>query len=346
MQRTMNRDEKRPKWWYEETDPVGVDYSSAELVQRYDDRHQKLRDYEKNSEIIMNDTILDAKNLTKRFDTKIVLDTISFDVKKGEIFGLLGPNGAGKTTMIRIILDIIKADNGSVNIFGDIFNERLKERIGYLPEERGLYQKTTIFECLKYFAELKSVKKSETAIDFWLNKVELYEYKYKRVEELSKGMQQKIQLVAAFIHNPELLILDEPFAGLDPVNTKLIKDILLDLKRVGKTIILSTHQMDQVERMCDRILMVNRGKRVLYGSLAEIKSNYKETVVVEYEGDLKQVEGIKKIEDYGNYAELCLDVDTDPQEVLKKLMAVVGVRRFELKAPSLNEIFIEVVENA
>jgi len=294
----------------------------------------------------MNDTILDANDLTKRFDTKIVLDTISFDVKKSEIFGLLGPNGAGKTTMIRIILDIIKADNGSVNIFGESFNERLKERIGYLPEERGLYQKTTVFECLKYFAELKSVKKYETAIDLWLNNVELYDYKYKRVEELSKGMQQKIQLVAAFIHNPELLILDEPFAGLDPVNTKLIKDILLDLKREGKTIILSTHQMDQVERMCDRILMVNQGKRVLYGSLAEIKSNYKESVVVEYEGDLKQVEGIKKIEDYGNYAELCLDVDTDPQEVLKKLMDMVGVRRFELKAPSLNEIFIEVVENA
>ena len=242
----------------------------------------------------MNDTILDANNLTKRFDTKIVLDTISFDVKKGEIFGLLGPNGAGKTTMIRIILDIIKADNGSVNIFGEIFNERLKERIGYLPEERGLYQKITIFECLKYFAELKSVKKSEAAIDFWLNKVDLYDYKYKRVEELSKGMQQKIQLVVAFIHNPELLILDEPFAGLDPVNTKQIKDILLDLKREGKTIILSTHQMDQVERMCDRILMVNRGKRVLYGSLDEIKSNYKESVVVEYEGDLNQVEGIKR----------------------------------------------------
>jgi len=149
----------------------------------------------------MNGTILDAKDLTKRFDTKIVLDTISFDVKKGEIFGLLGPNGAGKTTMIRIILDIIKADNGSVNIFGEIFNEHLKERIGYLPEERGLYQKTTFFECLKYFAELKSVKKSETAIDFWLNKVDLYDYKYKRVEELSKGMQQKIQLVAAFIQS-------------------------------------------------------------------------------------------------------------------------------------------------
>lgn len=290
--------------------------------------------------------ILDVKELTKRFDTKIVLDNISFDVGKGVIFGLLGPNGAGKTTMIRIILDILRADHGDIDIFGRKFDDALKARIGYLPEERGLYQKITVFECLKYFAELKEVKKSDDKIDFWLHKVELYDYKRKKIEELSKGMQQKVQLVAAFIHNPELLILDEPFSGLDPLNTKLIKDILVDQKREGKTIILSTHQMDQVERMCDRILMINQGKRVLYGSLAEIKSNYKESVVVEYEGKLKRVEGVKNVNDYGKYAELSLEEDTDPQEILKKLVEVVAVRRFELKAPSLNEIFIEVVENA
>ncbi len=295
---------------------------------------------------MMTAKILDVKELTKRFDTKIVLDKISFDVGKGVIFGLLGPNGAGKTTMIRIILDILRADHGDICLFGRKFDDALKARIGYLPEERGLYQKITVFECLKYFAELKEVKKSDDKIDFWLHKVELYDYKRKKIEELSKGMQQKVQLVAAFIHNPELLILDEPFSGLDPLNTKLIKDILVDLKREGKTIILSTHQMDQVERMCDRILMINQGKRVLYGSLAEIKSNYKESVVVEYEGKLKRVEGVKKINDYGKYAELSLEEDSDPQEILKKLVEVVGVRRFELKAPSLNEIFIEVVENA
>ncbi|MEA2000017.1 MAG: ATP-binding cassette domain-containing protein, partial [Euryarchaeota archaeon] len=264
----------------------------------------------------------------------------------GVIFGLLGPNGAGKTTMIRIILDILRADHGDIVIFGRKFDDALKARIGYLPEERGLYQKITVFECLKYFAELKEVKKSEDKIDFWLNKVDLQDYKKKRVEELSKGMQQKVQLVAAFIHNPELLILDEPFSGLDPLNTKLIKDILLDQKREGKTIILSTHQMDQVERMCDRILLINQGKRVLYGSLDEIKSNYKESVVVEYDGKLKRVEGVKKVNDYGKYAELRLEEDTDPQEILKKLVESVAVRRFERKAPSLNEIFIEVVENA
>jgi len=290
--------------------------------------------------------ILDVKNLTKSFDAKIVLNDLSFDLEKGEIFGLLGPNGAGKTTIIRIILDIIRADHGEIKIFGEEFDESLKERIGYLPEERGLYQKITVLECLRYFAELKNVKKSEDKIDFWLDKVGLRDYKKKKIEELSKGMQQKIQLVAAFIHNPELLILDEPFSGLDPINTKLAKDILLDLKREGKTIILSTHQMDQVERTCDRILMINRGKRVLYGSLDEIKSHYKESLVVEYEGDLRRVEGVKKIDDYGKYAELSLEEDTNQQEVLKRLIEIVGVRRFEMKAPSLNEIFIEVVENA
>lgn len=294
----------------------------------------------------MKEKILDVKNLTKSFDTKKVLGDLSFEVKKGEVFGLLGPNGAGKTTIIRIILDIIRADHGEIKIFGEKFDENLKEKIGYLPEERGLYQKITVLECLKYFAELKNVKKSEDKIDFWLDKVGLRDYKKKKIEGLSKGMQQKIQLVAAFIHSPELLILDEPFSGLDPINTKMVKDILLDLKREGKTIILSTHQMDQVERTCDRILMINRGKRVLYGSLDEIKSNYKESLVVEYEGDLGRVEGVKKINDYGKYAELSLEEDTDPQEVLKRLIEVVGVRRFEMKAPSLNEIFIEVVENA
>ncbi len=294
----------------------------------------------------MNEKILDVKNLTKSFDTKIVLDNLSFEVKKGVVFGLLGPNGAGKTTIIRIILDIIRADHGEIKIFGEKFDENLKEKIGYLPEERGLYQKITVLECLKYFAELKNVKKSEDKIDFWLDKVGLRDYKRKKIEGLSKGMQQKIQLVAAFIHSPELLILDEPFSGLDPINTKMVKDILLDLKREGKTIILSTHQMDQVERTCDRILMINRGKRVLYGSLDEIKSNYKESLVVEYEGDLGRIEGVKKINDYGKYAELSLEEDTDPQEILKRLIEIVGVRRFEMKAPSLNEIFIEVVENA
>ncbi|MCD6208290.1 MAG: ATP-binding cassette domain-containing protein [Methanosarcinales archaeon] len=295
-----------------------------------------------------DEPVLDVLHLTKSFGTKTILDDLSFHIESGEIFGLLGPNGAGKTTMIRIILDIIKSDHGSVKMFGKAFDEAFKERIGYLPEERGLYQKITVFECLKYFANLKNVKKPDDRIDFWLEKVDLIDHKKRRVSDLSKGMQQKIQLASAFIHDPDILILDEPFSGLDPVNTKIVKDIMLDLKRDGKTIILSTHQMDQAERMCDRILMINHGKKVLYGTLDQIKADYRESpvMVVEYEGDLKPIDGVTGMEDYGRYAELDIGVGTDPQDVLKNLMESVKLRRFEMKSPSLNEIFIEVVSVA
>jgi ABC-2 type transport system ATP-binding protein len=295
-----------------------------------------------------DEPVLDVTHLTKSFGTETILDDLSFHIESGEIFGLLGPNGAGKTTMIRIILDIIKSDHGSVKMFGKVFDERFKERIGYLPEERGLYQKITVFECLKYFANLKNVKKPDDRIDFWLEKVGLIEYKKRRVSDLSKGMQQKIQLASAFIHDPDLLILDEPFSGLDPVNTKIVKDIMLDLKRDGKTIILSTHQMDQAERMCDRILMINHGEKVLYGTLDQIKAGYRKSpvMVVEYEGDLKPIDGVTGMEDYGRYAELGLEIGTDPQDVLKNLMESVTLRRFEMKSPSLNEIFIEVANVA
>ncbi|KAF5410219.1 MAG: ATP-binding cassette domain-containing protein [Euryarchaeota archaeon] len=295
-----------------------------------------------------DEPVLDVSHLTKSFGTKTILDDLSFHIESGEIFGLLGPNGAGKTTMIRIILDIIKSDYGSVTMFGKVFTEAFKERIGYLPEERGLYQKITVFECLKYFANLKNVKKPDDRIDFWLEKVDLIDHKKMRVSELSKGMQQKIQLASAFIHDPDILILDEPFSGLDPINTKIVKDIMLDLKRDGKTVILSTHQMDQAERMCDRILMINHGKKVLYGTLDQIKSDYRESpvMVVEYEGDLKPIDGVKGIEDYGRYAELDLRTGTDPQDVLRNLMESVKLRRFEMKSPSLNEIFIEVANVA
>lgn len=292
--------------------------------------------------------VLDVAQLTKSFGTKTILDDLSFHIESGEIFGLLGPNGAGKTTMVRIILDIIKSDHGSVKMFGKVFDEAFKERIGYLPEERGLYQKITVFECLKYFANLKNLKNPGDPIDFWLEKVGLIDHKKRRVSDLSKGMQQKVQLVAAFIHDPDILILDEPFSGLDPVNTKIVKDIMLDLKRDGKTIILSTHQMDQAERMCDRILMINHGKKVLYGTLDQIKADYRESpvMIVEYEGDLKPIDGVTGMEDYGRYAELDLEMGTNPQDVLRNLMDSVKLRRFEMKSPSLNEIFIEVANDA
>ena len=289
---------------------------------------------------------LEVENLTKSFDSKKVLDNISFSVKKDEVFGLLGPNGAGKTTMIRIILDILKPDTGEVKMFGKTFSEKIKERIGYLPEESGLYKKIKVFDCIKYFASLKGMENNiDSKIDYWLKKLNLREYKNKNVQELSKGMQRQLQFIISIIHNPDILILDEPFYGLDPINKKLNKDIILELKNKGMTIIMSTHQIDEVERMCDRILMINKGKKVLYGNLNEIKSKHGFSIMVEYEGKLPKPEGIKKVNDYGNYAELMLERNANTQNILKNLVGKVELKKFEVKTRSLNEIFIEVVEN-
>jgi ABC-2 type transport system ATP-binding protein len=288
---------------------------------------------------------LKVENLTKSFDSKNVLEDLSFSVKKDEIFGLLGPNGAGKTTMIRVILDILKPDAGEVKIFGENFSEEIKERIGYLPEESGLYKKIRVFDCIKYFGSLKGMENTDSKIDYWLEKLNLQEYKNKSVQELSKGMQRQLQFIISIIHNPDILILDEPFYGLDPINKKLIKDILLELKNNGMTIVMSTHQMDEVERMCDRILMINRGKKVLYGNLNEIKTKYGFSIIVEYEGRLPEIDGIEKVNDYGNYAELILERNANTQNILKNLVGKIELKKFEVKTRSLNEIFIEVVEN-
>lgn len=289
--------------------------------------------------------ILNVENLTKNFNNKKVLNNISFSVKKDEIFGLLGPNGAGKTTMIRVILDILKSDLGEIKLFGKPFSEEIKEKIGYLPEESGLDKKIKIFDCIKYFASLKGMDNIDSKIDYWLNKMNLHDYKTKNVQELSKGMQRQLQFIISIIHNPDILILDEPFYGLDPINKKLIKDIILELRNKGTTIILSTHQMDEVERMCDRILMINKGKRVLYGNLNKIKTKYGFSIIIEYEGILPKIEGIKKVNDYGNYAELILEKNADTQNILKDLVEKIELKKFEVKTHSLNEIFIEVVEN-
>jgi len=288
--------------------------------------------------------ILQAQHLCKTFNGKAVLKEISFQVEEGEVFGLLGPNGAGKTTMIRVILDILKPDSGMVHLFGRQIEEETKGLIGYLPEERGLYPKIAVSRCLKYFAELKGLKDPRNRIDFWLEKIGLLGYKNKKVGELSKGMQQEIQFVVSILHDPDFIILDEPFVGLDPINTKVIKDILLELKSKGKTVVLSTHQMDQVEKMCDRILMINKGKSVLYGSLENIKAKYGRSIKVEFKGELKKINGVKKISNYGKYAELTLSEEIDPQAILKALTTQVEIRKFEISAPSLNEIFIDVAQ--
>ncbi len=286
---------------------------------------------------------VEVSHVSKSFDGQAVVSDLSFDISVGEVFGLLGPNGAGKTTMIRMLLDIIRPDSGRITVLNRSSGD-VKDCIGYLPEERGLYRKLSVMDTLLYLGSLKNNQSEERALEL-LEKMGLLSHRDKKVSELSKGMQQKIQIIAAIIHDPDLVILDEPFTGLDPVNMKLVQDLILELKNKGKTILISTHMMDKVERMCDRIFMIHRGNGVLYGSINEIKSRYgKNTIFLEFEGELKNIHGVKKINNSGNYAELILDSGADSQSVLKSIVDGVRVNKFEISVPSLNEIFIEVVE--
>ncbi|MHC1584496.1 MAG: ABC transporter ATP-binding protein [Methanosarcinales archaeon] len=288
---------------------------------------------------------VEVSHISKSFDGQAVVSDLSFDIRAGEVFGLLGPNGAGKTTVIRMLLDIIRPDSGRIMVLNRSLGE-VKDSIGYLPEERGLYRKLTVMDTLMYFGSLKNNQSEERTLAL-LEKMGLLSYRDKKISELSKGMQQKIQIIAAIIHDPDLIILDEPFTGLDPVNMKLVQDLILELKSEGKTILISTHMMDKVERMCDRIFMIHRGNGVLYGSIGEIKSRYgKNTIFLEFDGELKRMPGVKKVNNAGNYAELILESGVDAQAVLKSIVDEVRVNKFEISAPSLNEIFIEVVEGA
>jgi ABC-2 type transport system ATP-binding protein len=293
--------------------------------------------------------MLQVQNLKKTFSNVVAVDGISFEVKQGQIFGLLGPNGAGKTTTIRMILDIIKPDSGTIKFDGKEINDEIKSKIGYLPEERGLYRKTRVLETILYFAELKGIdrKIATERAKLWLKKFELENRANSKIEELSKGNQQKVQIIISILHDPELIILDEPFAGLDPVNQELLKEILLELKEQNKAIIFSTHQMDQVEKLCDEICLINKGKPVLSGPLSEVKRKFgRNTIHIEFEGDgekLKNLEKVKKIDLYPNYAEITLEDDISPSEILKLIAEKIDIKKFEIKEPSLHSIFIDVV---
>lgn len=291
----------------------------------------------------MENTV-EVSRVSKSYNGQFVVNDISFSILPGEIFGLIGPNGAGKTTIIRMLLDIIRPDAGEIRMLDRKLSEDIKDRIGYLPEERGLYRKLTVMDTLMYLSALKNRPNKERAVKL-LEKMGMLSHKDKKISELSKGMQQKIQIVAAIIHDPDIIIFDEPFSGLDPVNMKLVQDMILDIKNEGKTILISTHMMDMVERMCDRTFMIHRGKMVLYGRMEEIKARYKKNMIfLDYEGELKKMPGIKKITDSGKYAEMILDEGVDAQQILKTILDEVRVNKFEIAAPSLNEIFIEMVE--
>ncbi len=289
---------------------------------------------------------VEVKNIAKSYGEKRVVDNVSFSAGQGEIFGLIGPNGAGKTTTIRMMMDIIKPDSGEIYILGERLGEATKNRIGYLPEERGLYRKITVLESLIYLSSLKGVgaRMARNRAEELLQRVDMLPHKEKKIEELSRGMTQIIQLLVTVIHDPQLLILDEPFAGLDPVNTELLKEIILELRSQGRAIILSTHRMNEVEELCDRILMIDKGRTVLYGELAEIKTKYaNNSVFVEFEGKMGKLDGVVGKKDYGQYVELFLDGKTPPQKILQQLMSRgVSINRFEVSTPSLNKIFLQV----
>ena len=286
-------------------------------------------------------------DVVKAYKEKVAVDGLSFSVEKGEVFGLIGPNGAGKTTTLRMMMDIIQPDSGRVSLFGETPSQATKGRLGYLPEERGLYKKLSVIETISYLASLKGMnpRTIEPEADAWLERTGMLASKKKKIEELSKGMSQIIQLIVTIVHDPELVILDEPFTGLDPVNTERVKQLLVDLRERGKAVILSTHQMNQVEAVCDRILMVNDGRSVLYGTLDEIRAQHRgHAVLVDSPAEIPQVAGVVERRTHKDHVELLLDPASTPQQTLEALVKTgIAIERFEVATPSLHEIFIETV---
>lgn len=298
-----------------------------------------------------NNTTLKVENVSKRFGEFTAVEDLSFDVKAGRVFGFLGPNGAGKTTTIRMIVGITIPDEGKVELFGEKVSSELQNRIGYLPEERGLYKKMKIADQLHYFAALKGVsyKDAEERIDFWLDRMELSEWKKKKTTDLSKGMSQKIQFIATVLHDPDLLILDEPFSGLDPVNVEFLIEVVAELKAKRKTIIFSTHLMETAERLCDDIILINKSRKVVGGSLREVKSSFHKNLlslrVQGGENVLRDLNLVAKISENADSMEIQLTEMIDSQAFLKRLLAEGAiVSRFEEIEPSLNDIFIEKVK--
>jgi len=282
---------------------------------------------------------------------------LSFEARPGEIFGLIGPNGAGKTTTIRMIMNIIAPDSGMIRFDGEPLSEADKDRIGYLPEERGLYRKAKLGEVLEYLAAIKGAKPAEyrPAIDAWLARFDLSGWKNSKVSDLSKGMAQKAQFIAAVAHNPSVVVFDEPFSGLDPMAQDELLSVMVELKHKGATVLFSTHIMEHAEKICERILLMDKGKAIVYGSMADIKAQYgRNAVQLEFDGDasfVKRLEFVSSVVAYPRWIEVELKEDTDPDLLFKAIAGRLKVRRFETVAPSLHKIFIhlvggEEVENA
>lgn len=293
--------------------------------------------------------MLVVENLTKQFKDTIAVNNLSFTVEPGKIFGLLGPNGAGKTTTLRTVLNIIKPTSGTIFFDGKPITNEYYNIVGYLPEERGLYQRSKVIDILVYFASLKNLKKSESLMkaEKWLQKLNVSHYRNKKIIELSKGNQQKIQLIAAIVHDPKLLILDEPFTGFDPINQQEVKDLILTFISEGKTIILSTHQMELAEKLCENILLMNKGSEVKSGKLADIKRKFGgNNVRIEFFGNgnlINQMPEVLKFDSYNNYSEIHLKNEVSASKFLKQIIQQVEVKHFSVVEPTLNKIFIDLI---
>ena len=293
---------------------------------------------------------LQVDSVSKSFGDFTAVNELSFDVEAGRIFGFLGPNGAGKTTTIRMIVGITVPDSGKIELFGNRISPKLQDRIGYMPEERGLYKKMKVSDQLRYFAALKGVpaKEADRRIDEWLERMNLADWKDKKTTDLSKGMAQKLQFIATMLHDPDLIILDEPFSGLDPINVEFMKQVIAETKSKEKTIIFSTHMMDTAEKLCDDILLINKSEKVVSGSLREIKESYGKNVVsVRCSGGddvLKDEKLASQVIEHADEKEVFLAEGADSQELLRRLIASgASVTKFELIEPSLNDIFIEKI---
>jgi len=290
--------------------------------------------------------IIEISGVTKTFDTHVAVDNLSLEVPEGSIYGFIGPNGSGKTTTIRMIMNILYPDSGSIRIFGEQQTGGNIGKIGYLPEERGLYRKMKLRELIQFHGELKKVPNPGKEADYWLQRFDLSPWATKKVETLSKGMSQKVQFIITIIDKPTLIILDEPFSGLDPVNAEVIREVILDLRKAGSTVIFSTHDMSVAEKMCDFIFMIYKGKKVLDGTLQSIQERYgQDTIRLQTESGLNAldgIDGVDKVNDFGQLQEVRLIPGTDPQRILEAIMAKTRVNKFEMSAPSLEDIFIRI----
>ncbi len=295
--------------------------------------------------------MLNVEMVSKTFTTVRAVDGISFSAKPGEIMGLIGPNGAGKSTTIRMIMNIIAPDSGSIRFNGVPLSEPLKNHIGYLPEERGLYKKVKVSEMLRYLGALKGMDKhaAKRAAETWLERFELSDWRDRKIEELSKGMAQKLQFIGTIIHDPDLVLFDEPFSGLDPVFQDLLLESILEMKERGKTILFSTHIMEHAEKICDRILLIQKGKEIASGSVAELKTRYGDnTVQIEYDGDasfLSELPFVESVDKRPRYVEIRLKPEASADSLLELIAGRLRIRRFELMSPSLHSIFIRLVGN-